>query len=345
MEVLLKALGILLLSGICSVLFSFLMKRLETLSFDNLYYDLSLKVICSLSVFVIWIYGFLSFLIVFFKHYPIIFSSSDLIMGRRIFLILLLTWLLFRWKNEWEKAMHQLHHAEPAKRALYAALSKCFSVLLFFFSSLLILDVLGVSLEVLLTFGGIGSIAVSLAAKDVIANFFGGLMLYVTSPFSIGEMVKSNNKDFFGVVEDIGWYMTRLRSVERKILYVPNAVLTDAIIENWERMYNRRIKFTLGLRYTDFEKMPKILQRLREMMNTSSEIDHKQRKLARFSEYGASSLDIEFIAFTKTTNYDEFSRIREDILIKVGKIVEEEGAEIAFPTRTIHQVEANNGSL
>lgn len=344
MEILLKGLFLFLFTGLCSLVFSYSMKHLKKTSFNNFHYDLLVKVFSSLSVMVVWIYGLLSFLIIFFKNYPIVFSSNDFVMARRVFLIVLISWLLFRWKKEWEKAMYAVHQFEPAKKALYAALAKCLTILLFFFAAILILDVLGVSLEVLLTFGGIGSIAVSLAAKDVIANFFGGLMIHVTRPFSIGELVKSTNKDFFGVVEEIGWYMTRLRSLERKILYVPNAVITDAIIENWERMYNRRLKFIVGVRYDDFHRMQGIIEKVRNVIFEHQDIDQMQRKLVHFSEFGASSLDIEVIAFTKATQYDQFSRIREDILLKVGQIVEEAGAEIAFPTRTLH-IEGSDGSL
>jgi len=198
------------------------------------------------------------------------------------------------------------------------------------------LQTLGFSISGVLAFGGVGGIAVGFAAKDLLANFFGGFIIHLDRPFKVGDWIRSPDRNIEGTVEHIGWRLTTIRTFDKRPLYVPNAVFTTIAVENPSRMTNRRISETIGIRYADVHSMQKIVEEIREMLKNHEEIDSNQTLIVNFLAFNASSLDIMLYTFTKTTEWVRFHEIKEDVLLKVSDIIESHGAEIAFPTRTLH---------
>ncbi|MFQ5717824.1 MAG: mechanosensitive ion channel family protein, partial [Nitrospinales bacterium] len=190
-----------------------------------------------------------------------------------------------------------------------------------------------------LAFGGIGGIAVGFAAKDLLANFFGGLMIYLDRPFAVGDWIRSPDREIEGTVEHIGWRITRIRTFDKRPLYVPNLVFSSIAVENPQRMQNRRIYETIGIRYQDAPKMDAIVHRVKEMLLNHPEIDSNKTLIVNFNSFAPSSLDFFVYTFTKTTDWVYFHEVKQDVLLKILKIVEGEGAETAFPTSTIHLAE------
>lgn len=217
----------------------------------------------------------------------------------------------------------------------FFALNKMASVFILVPAALIALQILGVPLDALLTFGGIGGLAISWAAKDVIANLFGGLMIYIHRPFVAGDWIKSESKLFEGVVEDIGWYRTKLTNFDRRPMYIPNALMTESIIENPGRMTHRRLKQVIGVRYQDVPKVEKILVLLRQLVSEHRGVDHTESYHVHLTEFGAYSVNIEIYCFVKTPTLAEFRVLQEDILLKVSQIVAREGADFAYPTQKI----------
>lgn len=203
-------------------------------------------------------------------------------------------------------------------------------------TSLIVLQTIGVPVSGVVAFGGIGAAAVGFAAKDLLANFFGGFIIFLDRPFAIGDWVRSPDRNIEGVVEDIGWRLTRLRTFDKRPLYVPNGVFSSVSIENPSRMRNRRIKSFIGVRYDDASKLPPILADMREMLKNHPEIDTTQILMVNFVNFGESSLDIMVYTFTKTTNWVHFQNVQEDVFFKLLDIVVKHGAELAFPTQTLH---------
>lgn len=216
------------------------------------------------------------------------------------------------------------------------AFAKIIKLLAFILTGLFFLNAFGVSLTGLLAFGGVGGIAIGFAAKDLLGNVFGGLMLYLDKPFTVGEWIRSPDKEIEGTVENIGWRMTTVRTFDKRPLYIPNGIFSNIAIENPSRMSNRRIKETMGIRYADVHKMRSIIDDVRQMIMQHPEIDQNQTIIVNFNAYGPSSLDFFIYTFTKTTNWVRFHEIKQDVLLKVSDIVEAHGAEMAFPTRTLH---------
>lgn len=221
-------------------------------------------------------------------------------------------------------------------RTTVDAVAKLTRVSIFITATLVALQTLGFSVSGVLAFGGIGGLAVGFAAKDLLANFFGGLMVYLDRPFSVGEWVRSPDRNIEGTVEDIGWRLTRIRTFDQRPLYVPNATFASIAVENPSRMSHRRIYETVGLRYDDAAQLKNILVGVREMFAVHPDIDQTQTLMVNFNSYGASSLDFFIYAFTRTTNWARFHQVKEDVLLKILDIVDAHGAEVAFPTTTIH---------
>ncbi len=228
---------------------------------------------------------------------------------------------------------------KPMDTTTAAAVSKLLRVSMIITALLIILQALGYSISGVLAFGGVGGIAVAYAAKDLLANFFGGMMVYMDKPFKVGEWVRSPDRTIEGTVEHIGWRLTRIRTFDQRPLYIPNALFTTIVLENPSRMFNRRINEKIGIRYQDWRKMPAIVADVRQMLIDHEDTETDGRTLiVNFDSYGASHIEFFIYTFTKTTNWVRFHEIKQDVLMKIMEIVEQHGAEFAFPTRTLHMV-------
>lgn len=201
--------------------------------------------------------------------------------------------------------------------------------------ALIALPTLGIEITALLAFGGIGGIAVGFAAQDLLSNFFGGLMIYLDRPFTIGDWIRSPDRQIEGTVESIGWRLTVVRTFDKRPLYIPNSVFTTLSLENPSRMTNRRIYETIGIRYQDADKMGAIVERVKEMLKKHEDIDAGQTLIVNFNAYAESSLDFFVYTFTKTTDWIRFHEIKQDVMLRIIEIVHAAGADFAFPTRTI----------
>lgn len=232
--------------------------------------------------------------------------------------------------------VHPEYMAQPMDATTVRAVGKLLRASVIITGVLIAMQLFGYSISGLLAFGGIGGIAVGFAAKDLLANFFGGLMIYLDRPFSVGEWIRSPDKEIEGTVEDIGWRLTRIRTFDKRPLYIPNSVFASISVENPSRMSNRRIHETVGIRYHDISSMDAIVTQVTAMLMAHPEIDTNQTMIVNFNKFSASSVDFFVYTFTKTTNWVDFHQIKQDVLLKVAEIVAANSAEIAFPTSTLH---------
>ena len=257
---------------------------------------------------------------------------------RNAVVIFSLAWFLVRFIRNASRNIVAVREAagEHVDHTTVDALSKLGRFSIIIVAALVMMQTLGFSISGLLTFGGIGGIAIGFAAKDILANFFGGLTIYLDRPFVVGEWIRSPDKEIEGTVEYIGWRHTRVRAFNKNPIYVPNSLFTNIVVENPTRMTNRRIKETIGIRYDDLACMMPIVEDIRAMLKSHSDIDSSQTLIVNFNSFGPSSLDILLYTFTKTKQWVRYHEIKQDVLLKVADIVDRHGAEIAFPTRTLH---------
>ena len=257
---------------------------------------------------------------------------------REVGVIAIIAWFLVRFVNRAE--IHYIKSradtGAPIDRTTADAIAKLLRIVIIVIALLILLQTLGFSVAGVLAFGGVGGIVVGFAARDLLANFFGGLMIYLDRPFEVGDWIRSPDKEIEGTVENIGWRLTRIRTFDKRPLYVPNSVFANIAVENPQRMTNRRIYETVGIRYDDAGKMAAITRDVKQMLREHPEIDTNQTMIVNFVEFAPSSLDFFVYTFTKTTDWIRFHEIKEDVMLKILEIIEGHGAESAFPTSTIH---------
>jgi MscS family membrane protein len=253
-------------------------------------------------------------------------------------LILVLTWFAQRMIKGVEDQLlaERGDGLASTDRATVQAVAKLLRIILWVFAGLTVLQTLGISISGLLAFGGIGGIAVGFAAKDLLANFFGSLSIYLDRPFTTGDWIRSPDKEIEGTVEEIGWRLTCIRTFDQRPLYVPNALFSQISVENPSRMRNRRIYETIGLRYEDAGKVDAVVSDVREMLRAHPEIDLTRTLIVNFVSFGPSSLDFFVYTFTKTTDWVRFHEIKQDVLLQILDIIYRHGADVAFPTQTLH---------
>ena len=225
---------------------------------------------------------------------------------------------------------------EDFDRATLDAIVKLLRLSVLITAFLVALQTLGFSISGVLAFGGIGGIAVGFAAKDLLANFFGGLMIYLDRPFAIGDWVRSPDRDIEGTVERIGWRQTVIRGFDTRPLYIPNSAFASIAVENPSRMRNRRIHETIGIRYQDASALGAIVADVETMLRAHDEIDTDGFLMVNFNAFAPSSLDFFIYCYTRTKLWARYHQVKQDVLLRILEIIDRHGAEIAFPTSTVH---------
>lgn len=261
-----------------------------------------------------------------------LFTTADLI--RDVGILICITWFVLGFIRGAEQEFTQ--RDDPVDRHTAEAIGKLLRLAVIITAALVVLQTLGFSVSGVLAMGGVGGIALGFAAKDLLANFFGGLIVYLDRPFVIGDWIRSPDRNIEGTVEKIGWRMTVIRNFQSQPIYVPNSVFTTIVVENPSRMTNRRINETFGIRYADLASMDKIVEEVKAMLIAHDEIDNTKTMIVNFNAFAESSVDFFIYTFTKTTEWVKFHQIKQDVMLKVASIVEAHEAEMAFPTATLH---------
>lgn len=181
---------------------------------------------------------------------------------------------------------------------------------------------------------GLGGLAFALAAKEAVGNLIGGIVIVTEKPFSIGDWILTPSVE--GTVEDINFRSTKVRTFSQALVTVPNSTLANEPITNWSRMGKRRITFHLGLNYKSTkDQIQRVVQRVELMLRNHEDV-HPDTIMVAFDQYNDSSLDVLLYFFTNTTVWGEHVKIKHEINLAIMGILEEEGVEVAFPSRTIY---------
>ncbi|MDG2048665.1 MAG: mechanosensitive ion channel family protein [Myxococcota bacterium] len=221
---------------------------------------------------------------------------------------------------------------------------------LYLVAGLILLGIIGVppsALAGLGVAGGLGAYALTMANQILISNIFAGLVLYFDRPFGPGDWIISENGAIEGTVVRIGLRLTVITGFDQRPIYVPNSIFNSTATINASRMNNRRIKQYVGVRYVDFPKVESIMAEIRKYLAEHPGIDSNRTTLVNLVNgstnmgssiegcFGSSSINFQIYAFTKVTNWVRFQNVQDEIMLKVGRIILDEGAEIAFPTTTL----------
>ena len=269
-----------------------------------------------------------------------IFEFFDISKVIYLLIVILISWTLLRILNGYYSNKSFLKNLKESDDPMvveqtYEITIRIFKIIVIIITALTLMQEFGLSISGLLAFGGVGGLVIGLAAKDLLSNFFGGLMIFLDRPFKVGEFIKSPDRNIEGIVESIGWRLTVVRTFSKNVLYIPNSAFANIVVENATRMTNRRINQIIGLRYDDLDKIPKIVDDVRIYLESHNDIDQSNKPAVYFQSFSASSCDFFIRAFTNTKDWREFLKIKEQVLYKVSEIINNHNAAIAFPTMTI----------
>lgn len=229
------------------------------------------------------------------------------------------------WAAESPSARHLLTIGSNLAKGAIAALG-----------SLALLAAFGYPVTTLLAGLGIGGLALAFGAQKTVENLFGSMALAVDQPFRVGDFVKV--EDFVGTVEDIGLRSTRFRTLDRTLISIPNGKLADQRLESFAVRDRMRLATTIGVEYgTTGAQMQQVLEGFERVLREHPKI-WPDAVVVRFKEFGASSLDIEIMAWFAVPTWGDFQQCRQEVLLGFMQVVEQAGTAFAFPTRTVHLV-------
>ena len=181
---------------------------------------------------------------------------------------------------------------------------------------------------------GLGGLAFALAAKDLLANIFSGIVIITDKPFSIGDWIKTN--DVEGTIEDINFRSTRIRAFDQSMVTVPNSSLINAPIINFTKRSMRRITFQINVPYgTPSNKIKRCITEIERMLRNHPSIDQKTI-FVKFDSFGESTLQLFLYFFTKTIVWEEYLNIKQDINLRIMDIMEREGVAFGFPSTSVY---------
>ena len=205
-----------------------------------------------------------------------------------------------------------------------------------------VLSELGYPVASLIAGLGIGGIALALAAQKTVENLFGSLSIGVDQPFRVGDFVKV--EDVTGHVETVGLRSTRIRTLDRTLVTIPNGKLADMRIECFSVRDRFRLATTLGLVYgTTAEQLRAIMKDVEEALRAEPTL-YKEGWSVVVKGLGASSIDVDVVATFETADWDAFAKVRQEMLLRFVEIVERNGSSFAFPTQTVHMIAPGGSS-
>ncbi|MBH0112500.1 mechanosensitive ion channel [Novosphingobium sp. YJ-S2-02] len=215
-------------------------------------------------------------------------------------------------------------------------LRRAAKLLLLFAALVAFLDTFGIDVTTGIAALGIGGIALALGAQKTVENLVGSVSLVADKPFQVGDFCKVG--DVIGTIEDIGIRSTRVRTLTRTLVTIPNGDLSQRQIENYALRDRFLFNPVIGVEYgIGSAKLLEAVERIEGVLSDHERIA-KPGFRARFVSFGASSLDIEIFSYIEAADYDESLVIQQDLLLLIFARLEEAGIGIAFPTRTLHLV-------
>jgi MscS family membrane protein len=222
----------------------------------------------------------------------------------------------------------------PGKIAMWTLVRRLFRATVVVVTALVFLHRAGSDLTAILTGLGIGGLAFALAAQKTLENLLGGIMVITDEPLRVGDFCRIG--DQMGTIEDIGLRSTRIRTLARTVIAIPNGQLAMANVENFTLRDKFWFRHLIGLRYeTTADQLRFVLAGIRTMLYSHPKVERDAARI-RFVGFGGSSLDLEIFAYVKATEMSEFLAIQEDLLLRIMDIIAEAGTGIAFPSQTTY---------
>ncbi|MGH8069111.1 MAG: mechanosensitive ion channel family protein [Candidatus Entotheonellia bacterium] len=254
----------------------------------------------------------------------------------QILLIIAITWTILRVVESFEAIVrsHALRRDKTSLLPLLPVVRKSVKILIATFAGVAVLHSFGVNVIAVLAGLGVGGIAVALAAQKTLENFIGGITLYADQPVRVGEFCRFGGT--VGTVEEVGLRSTRVRTLDRTVVTIPNSEFSNLQIENFARRDRIWYHPTICLRYeTTPDQIRYILVEVHRLLYAHPKVDSASARI-RFVSFGSSSLDLEVFSYVTVSDFGEYLEVAEDLNLRIMDIVAAAGASLAFPSQTMY---------
>lgn len=263
--------------------------------------------------------------------------SLDVVLrhGAALAVLAIVFWGLLRAGGAVLSSLEEVAHARQIGIAHFMPLiKKTLGTLVVVFGVLMAVKSVGVDVGAVLAGLGIGGLAIAIAAQDTIANLFGSFVVVIDRPFKLGEFVRIGS--YLGLVEDIGMRSTRLRSLDKSLVVIPNKTVAAEPVTNLSRFIQRRVEQVIGLTYeTSPEQMEAMVGEIRRIILDEPEVDPSS-VMVYFRDYSASSLDIWVVYVVKDPDFPKHMALRQRINLAIMRAVATRGLSFAYPTQTLY---------
>ncbi|CAM6101761.1 unnamed protein product [Calypogeia fissa] len=243
---------------------------------------------------------------------------------RSIGLIVAITWFVFKWKALYVGKLVSTYKLDAPR---IFAFDKVVSLLVYLLSASFIGEVTGFALGSILAVGGFSGVALGLASKEIVSNFFGGAVLFVTRPFVIGERIKTGH--ISGYVQDIGFLQTKILSQERVPMVVPNQNFTNQIISNYSRATNRLMEAEFPIRMQDIFHVERITSKVVQFLKSHPDVDaNNSTPVCYLKAVNSSNSLLAVTALLRSPGGSVFYKAQQSILVRIAEIIISEGASM-----------------
>jgi len=245
-------------------------------------------------------------------------------------------WLLIQFSNVVAdlRSRQLIRRQATSQIAILSLMHRLFKILVLFAAVALLLHTAGVNVSAMIAGLGIGGIALALAAQKTLEDLFGGIAIITRKAVRVGDFCQVADK--VGTIEDVGLGSTRVRTLDRTIVTVPNGKVSQMNLENYAMRDKIWLHHTFGLRYgTSPEQVRSVLAQVNQMLRSDSRVETESARI-RLIAFGPSSLSFEIFAYVKVTDYGKFVEIQEDLLLQIMDIVAANGTSIAIPAQTTY---------
>ena len=211
---------------------------------------------------------------------------------------------------------------------------KIVRVIIYIIAAFIILTILNININGLIAGLGIGGLIVTLAAQDTAKNLFGGLVIFLDKPFSVGDWIQMDN--FEGTIEDITFRTTRIRTFENSLVNVPNSIISDSSVINWSKMEQRRYKINIRLEFTtDVEKLKDLKNKILDMLHEREGIIDDSI-IVKFDNINENGINMLIYTYTDSVDYSSYLSEVENINYKIIKILKEHNIQLAYDTKNVY---------
>jgi len=258
------------------------------------------------------------------------FVSIELIQHVALIFIMCITFVIFSKKVETEVLLSKVNRGEKFDEITVSAMGKIARLIIYIISLVMALQSFGVSLSGVLAITGAGTLVLGYAMKDNLANVFSTIAVYTDRNFAIGDRVTSSDRKIDGWISEIGWRQTKIISVDKDPMYVPNALWSTIIVRNLSRMTHRLIEENINLTSKDVNSIIESNKLIREMAEKHPAIDLSQNIIVALDGFSEIGYKVRVRLYMYETDLTKFSILKEEFLAKILDVYKSNKIDVSF---------------